>query len=289
MAGEAFTGLTAAVFTPMHRDGSLWLERIPALVDHLERSGVVGVFVCGSTGEGMSLSREERASVAEAYVDACSGRLRVTVQVGHDCHAECLACCEAVASAARATPFYYYHIPALTGVEIDVSELLRRSRSTIQQFAGVKLSHADLAEAQRCLRTPGGFEVLYGCDESLLGALTLGVHGAVGSTYNFAAPLYLEMAEAFRAGDIDAARLCQSRATAMIDAIVQTCGRAGMKAVMGMIGLDCGPARLPLGEPARGKVEELRQRLEVMGFFSWVRGVEGTAALPRQLEHRSCG
>lgn len=250
----------------------------------------------------MSLTVEERMQTAEAYLHACSGRLRTMIQAGHDClsdaarlarHAESLGvdaisatppsyfrprtisevldCCETVSAAAPATPFFYYHIPSLTAVEIDPAELLGEARMRIPQFAGIKLSHPDLAVAAACLRVPGDFEILYGCDESLLGALALGVHGAVGSTYNFSAPLYLRMIEAFVRGDLEEARHCQNLAASMIDAVLKTCGRSGMKAMMGLCGQECGPSRLPLADPVAGRVEELRQRLEAMGFFSWLR------------------
>lgn len=263
----------------------------------------------------MSMTVEERMETAEAYAHACSGRLRTMVQAGHDClrdaarlarHAESLGvdaisatppsyfrprtvgevldCCEAVAAAAPDTPFFYYHIPALTGVEIDAAQLLRRARSRIPKFAGLKHSHPDLASAAACLRVPGDFEILYGCDESLLGALATGVHGAVGSTYNFAAPLYLKMIAAFARGDLEEARHCQDLAASMIDVILKTCGRSGMKAMMALCGLECGPSRLPLAGPAVGSVAELRHRLEALGFFSWF-GPDKVEERPLEVEH----
>ena len=64
------TGLVAATYTPMRADGSLNLDRVGPMIDHLVRNGVTGLFVCGSTGEGPSLSREERLETAKAYVEA---------------------------------------------------------------------------------------------------------------------------------------------------------------------------------------------------------------------------
>ena len=83
-----FRGLMAATYTPMREDGTLNLGQVPRMVDHLERSGVKGIYVCGSTGEGMSLSSEERRAVTEAYVAAARGRLKTVVQVGHNSLAE---------------------------------------------------------------------------------------------------------------------------------------------------------------------------------------------------------
>ena len=85
---KRFTGLIAAVFTPMCEDGSLNLTQVRPIVEHLIRTQVNGMFVCGTTGEGPSLSSEERRATAAAYVKAAAGKLPVMVQVGHNSLAE---------------------------------------------------------------------------------------------------------------------------------------------------------------------------------------------------------
>ena len=75
-------GLVAAVVTPMTDDGELNLGLVPEIVDHLERNRIAGVYIAGSTGEGMSLTDEERMAVAEAYLQYCRGRMQAVVQVG---------------------------------------------------------------------------------------------------------------------------------------------------------------------------------------------------------------
>ena len=77
-------GLVAAVVTPMTDTGELSLGLVPQIVDHLERNSIAGVYIAGSTGEGMSLSDEERMAVADAYLEHCRGRMQTVVQVGHN-------------------------------------------------------------------------------------------------------------------------------------------------------------------------------------------------------------
>ena len=81
-------GLLAATYTPFAPDCSLALEDVPPLVERLLADGVGGLYVCGSTGEGVSLSTAERKQVAEAFVAAAAGRVPVVVQVGHNSLAE---------------------------------------------------------------------------------------------------------------------------------------------------------------------------------------------------------
>ena len=106
------TGLNPAAFTPLKADGSLNLDAVPALVEHLLRDGVSGLYVCGSTGEGVSLTREERMAVAEAYTAAAARRIPVVVQVGHNSLREARLLAEHAqkigADAVSATPPMYF-------------------------------------------------------------------------------------------------------------------------------------------------------------------------------------
>ena len=76
-------GLIAAPLTPMNIDGSLRLDVIEKQAEFLARNGVKGAFVCGSTGESMSLTVQERLLVAERWVKAAEGDFKVIVHVGH--------------------------------------------------------------------------------------------------------------------------------------------------------------------------------------------------------------
>ena len=67
-------GLVAAPFTPMNEDGSLNLGLIPAYYRLLKENNVKGAFICGSTGEGVSLTLAERKAVAEAWA-ACAAEV----------------------------------------------------------------------------------------------------------------------------------------------------------------------------------------------------------------------
>jgi N-acetylneuraminate lyase len=297
-------GLVAATFTPLRADGSLDLGLIPAVVDRLERDGVAGLYVLGSTGEGASLAARERMAVAEAYVEAARGRMPTVIQVGHNSVAEARALAEhaqrigadavsatppsyfkpggvralvdtlaEIARGAPALPFYYYHIPELTGVHPDMGEFLDAAASALPTLAGVKFSDCRLHELLVCQRFGGGaYDVVFGVDEMLLGAVAMGVRGAVGSTYNFAAPLYRRMLDAFERGDLETARGHQARAAEMVRVILRTCGRPGLKAVMSLVGVDCGPHRLPQSTAAADDVARMARALEAIGFFEWGRG-----------------
>ena len=292
-------GLIAATFTPMDTAGELNLDAVPGMVDVLLERRVAGLYVNGTTGEGPSLTGDERRRTAEAFVRAAARRVPVLVQVGHNSLGEAKALAAhareigafgisatppgyfksdsadglsavmgEIAGAAPELPFYYYHIPAFGGVAIDMADFIEIAGSRIPNFRGVKFSSPTLAEFDRCRRASGGrFDILFGVDEMLLGALAMGAEGAVGSTYNFAAPHYLEMMDAFRQGRLEDARRLQSQAVDMVAAILEACGRAGLKHAMAISGVDCGVHRLPIEDPSRAQREALAARLAKLGIL----------------------
>jgi N-acetylneuraminate lyase len=295
-------GLIAATFTPMSDDGALNLRAIPAMVERLLADGVSGLYVVGSTGEGPSLTSQERRDVAAAFVKAAAGQLPVIVQVGHNSLAEAaelaahaaeigadaisatppsyfrpeslndlIACMQQIASGAPALPFYYYHIPMRTGVEVDLVEFLRRG-DEIPSLRGVKFTSPRVDQLQEAMRFAGkNYDLLFGFDEMLLSAAAIGVQAAVGSTYNFAAPLYRKLLSAVERGELATAALCQQRSVEMISVTMRHGGFAPQKAIMEFIGVPCGPPRLPLPPVSRSRLESLRKELTEIGFFDWAR------------------
>jgi len=177
-----------------------------------------------------------------------------------------------VASGAPKLPFYYYHIPVLTGVALDMVEFLPLAAKRTPNLVGMKYTAPTVFEFQACLELDGGrFDCVWGCDEMLLSALACGARGAIGSTYNVAAPLYRRLMEAFARADLDEARRCQLLSIQMIRAINRCPFHPAMKRILGMLGFDCGPCRLPLPRVTVEQVERLQRELEALGFFEWSR------------------
>ncbi len=294
-------GLIAAPFTPMREDGGVNIETIEPYARLLAGNGVRGVFVCGTTGEGLSLSGDERTAVASCWREAAADQLAVIVNVAHNSlpdacaladHAQgigadaigtfgpiyhrpadvgaLVAWCAQIAAAAPQLPFYYYHIPSMTNLPFKVADILRAGAPRIPTLAGAKFTYEDLSDFSQCVALDGGrFDMLFGRDEILLAGLAAGARGAVGTTYNFAAPLYLGLIEAYKAGEMAMARARQLQAQAMIDTARGAGGLGAFKAMMKMIGLDCGPTRPPLRAPSARQCQALRQELTEIGFFDF--------------------
>jgi len=180
-----------------------------------------------------------------------------------------VAWCAAVAEAADGLPFYYYHIPGMTGVQVATARLLPAAAERVPSLAGVKYTWEDLFDFSLTLDACGDrLDVLYGRDETLLAGLVLGARGAVGSTYNFAAPLYRRLIEAVAAGDLDRARDLQRTARQMIAALREVSGSflPAAKRVMALVGLECGPVRPPLRNLGAEEARAVEEGLARLGF-----------------------
>jgi N-acetylneuraminate lyase len=276
---QKITGLVAAPFTPMNEDGSINAGMIPDYAAKLKSDGLSGVFICGTTGEGMLMTPDERMEVAEKWIPEQTEEFKVIVHVGTTSskqsqklakHAEqigayAVGCmgplflppsgadelvgfCAEVASGSPNIPFYYYHIPSVSGVKISMVEFIQKAKGQIPNLAGIKFTDNNFMDMQQCLELDNGkWDILHGYDELLLAGLAFGAKGAVGSTYNFLAPLYYGIVQDFEKGNLDAARKKQALSVRVVNVLNKYGGAiAAGKALMKHVGVDCGPCRLPI-------------------------------------------
>ena len=110
--------------------------------------------------------------------------------------------------------------------------------------------------------------LLWGVDEALLGALAVGAVGAVGSTYNYSAPLYLKMMDAFAGGDLATARDCSLQSVRLVELLIKFGVLPSGKALMSFHGADCGPPRPPLSALSPDKKTELLAAVSDLGVIT---------------------
>jgi len=274
---EKLTGLISAPHTPFNADSSVNYPVIDQIAEHLIEQNVKGIYVCGTTGEGIHCSVEERKKIAERWVKASQGKLSITLHTGAlsiadslelSRHADTLdifatsvigPCffkpgnvedlveyCRINAEAAPSKGFYYYH-SGMSGLSIDMEQFLLLAGERIPNLTGMKFNSSDMYEYQRCLRVNNGqFDIPFGVDEFLPAGLACGAIGAVGSTYNYAAPLYYRLIESFNRGDMKDVAACMDKVIAIIRVLVQYGGVAAGKVAMQLHGIDAGDPRRPL-------------------------------------------
>ncbi|GAK88062.1 N-acetylneuraminate lyase [Vibrio ponticus] len=293
------TGLIAAPHTPFDVNNKVNFGAIDQIAELLIAQGVTGAYVCGTTGEGIHCSVEERKAIAERWVKAADGKLDIVLHTGAlsiadsielTQHAETLdilatsaigPCffkpgsvddlveyCAQIAAAAPSKGFYYYH-SGMSGVNLDLEQFLIKGEQRIPNLTGAKFNNSDLYEYQRAVRACGGkFDVPFGVDEFLPAGLAVGAVGAVGSTYNYAAPLYLKIIEAFNKGDQATVTSLMDNVIAIIRVLVEYGGVAAGKAAMQLHGIDAGNPRTPIRSLTEAQKADVVAKMRDAGFLN---------------------
>lgn len=294
-------GLINAPFTPFDKNGDVNLKPIPEYAALLQRNGLKGVFINGSSGEGYMLTEEERMQLAEAWIAAAPKDFKVIVHVGSCCvrsskklaeHAqkigawgigamappfpkinrieELVKYCEEIASGAPDLPFYYYHIPAFNNAYLPMVKFLEAVDGRIPNFAGIKYTYESIYEYNQC-RLYGNekFDMLHGQDETILPSLAMGgAQGGIGGTTNYNGKVLTEIIEAWNNGNLEKARELQNFAQEVINIICHYRGNiVGGKRIMKLIGLDLGANRTPFQNMTNEEESAMKSELEAINFF----------------------
>ena len=279
---QRLEGMVAATFTPMDARGDINLSVIDKYADLMAESGMAGVFVCGTTGESHSLTTGERKAILAQWIKSARKRFKVIAHVGSNCQLEAMELArhaqevEVDAFAAMAPCFFKPSSVkdlvdfSMTGVSLSVPSFLIEGKKTMPNLVGTKFTHNNLMEMGECLELNNGeFEVLHGYDEILIAGLALGAVAGVGSTYNYLPAVYQNLFDAFKEGDICTARRMQQKSIEIVKIIIKYGGGVrGGKAIMNLIGVDCGRCRLPVTPFGDDEYSSLKRDLEKIGFLN---------------------
>jgi N-acetylneuraminate lyase len=302
---KKYEGLIAAPFTPLDKNGNLNTNMIPRYYTFLEKNGIAGAFINGTTGECASMTQKEKMENALKWMECfkSGGKVRVINLVGgtsyHECienavfsyetgieaiamtapyyfkPSDCGHLAEFVARVGESVPdmpVYFYHIPVLTGVYMPMRGFLEMISAMLPNFAGIKYTHEDFMDFMWCLSyKDGAYDMLWGRDECMLSALVLGTKGFIGSTYNYAAPVYYSIIKAFNEGNLFEARALQNKSIGMISLLGKYGGMGTGKAFMRYVGIDCGKFRLPVTNMDEVLYEEFVKdirKLDIEELFS---------------------
>ncbi len=292
-------GLIASAHTPFAPSGRLDTAAVVGQLELFRECQVDGVFLCGTAGEGHSLTVAERRALLDTWVGATEPEFPIIVHVGHNCvgdaielarHAstagvraiaamastyhrpasleDLIECMAPIAAAAPDVPFLYYDVPELNLVRFPTDQILEWGRLRIPTLAGVNFSSRDLATYARCLRLGPEYEVLIGTPDALLPALACGGRGAIGASLGFAAPVYRRIIDAFDSGDLVSARQQEAKALEL-GRILREFGEVrASKAIMSLLGVDCGDVRLPLRPLNAPEIRALHERIRSLGLFA---------------------
>jgi len=289
-------GILPALVTPFTEDGKqVNEEALRSLVNRCIELGVSGVVPCGTTGEFVNLTTEEKKKVIDIVVDAANGKVKVVAGTGASGTDQALEMTkyakDAGADAALiVTPYYLkptdrgiyehydtiasqvdlpiilYNIPQVTGLSLPWQMV--EDLAQIPNIVGVKDSSGQLSFILAVLeKVRDKINVLCGHDEVVIAALAAGCSGAILASANIIPDIWIQVYNALQKGDLQTARKLQHKVQ-KIARIIAKSGPVGTKEALNMMGMKVGPVRLPLsvgGELTYEEREELRLDLEKIG------------------------
>lgn len=293
-------GLIAAPFTAFTSDNEVNLAMVEKQQEMYKKNSLSGVFICGSTGEGSSLTHEEKKVLYKEWAKYKTPDFKIIAFLGGTSVNECIDLalyaqelgldavaatapyyfkpadvnalalfCKEIADSVPNMPFFYYHIPVLTNVNFPMIELLKVMDKTIPNLSGIKYTFENMMDYQLCLNFKDRkYNIMWGRDEMLLPALSLGARSAVGSTYGYSAPIYHEIIKLYNEGNIEAAAELQYIANKIITLLLKYGGGTG-KAFMKATGMDMGCYRAPIRTLTKEQYESFIKDLEEYSFYNY--------------------
>lgn len=228
-------GILSAMVTPFTRGGQyVDMDKVAPLADRLIREGAHGLFPCGTTGEGMLMSPDERKEVLVEVIDAVGKKAVVVAHTGtfdlattieltahaaaSGAHAAAIVApgyygyddtalalyYRAIAKAVSGFPILLYNIPSCARNGLSAELILELAE--IENIAGIKDSSGNMMLLTRLIgNAPKGFAVINGADEYGFQAFVAGAAGAVSGTSNVVGKLYRSIWDNVKSGKLDKA------------------------------------------------------------------------------------
>ena len=288
-------GIVPATVSPFGADGAFDAQAMRRVVRHQIDAGVDGIYVCGGTGEGLLMTREERQQALKAVLDEADGQVAVIAHIGAFRIPETLELAkrasEAGADAIAALPPAYFYLPdeesqvqyytaiaEVSDVPVMIYNIPQRTGISMTQelyarlleadnIVGMKDSSGDIASLGHFMARWPESVIFEGEDTVLLSGLIAGASGGIGATYNIMPDLYVSLWKAFQAKDMDKAAAIQERANEIVRALVVVSLFGAVKQTMAWMGLECGEPRAPNRALTPDETARLRHSLESVSFF----------------------
>ena len=293
-------GVIPALITPFDEKENFDEKRMRAVVEHLLKRGVHGLYLTGSTGESFLMTPDERKRVVAVVVDQVGGRVPVIAQIGNigtkksidlAQHAE-----RAGVDAISSLPPFYWHfgndnifnyykeitestdLPMIV-YSISLAGLMSFEQvkrfSTIGGVKGIKYTATTHFEIMRMKEELGDDFMIYsGCDEMSLSGLSFGADGIIGSFYNMMPEIFFKLYDAMKNNDLQTAEELQHTANILIIYSLQKNCLAVMKRALAWMGIDGGYCRSPFVNFDKAGEKKLKKEFKALKAKHKITGVD---------------
>ncbi len=290
-------GILPALITPLDAAGALNAASLEKLLERVYAAGVHGVYLCGSTGEGMLQSIAQRKRIVEVAARNSPPGKQVIVHVGANTTAEAIELAKHAArveahavsslpplvggysfaeikhyyeqlAAASELPLLLYYFPEIAPAVKTADQILELC--AIPNVAGLKFTEYDLYTMLRLKQQ--GATVFYGRDEMLTAGLLFGADGGIGSFYNVIPELFMTLWYETLENHHDAAMGAQAQINEFITITCRYPLFPALKTILGWTEIDCGPCLAPrrerLTEAEAAQLRAELQRAELYDLLS---------------------
>ena len=284
MKNPFFTGACTALVTPF-KDGKISYTMVETLLNRQIESGIEAVVMAGPTGEAPTLSDTEKLELFRFSKRVCEGQCKVIAGTGSNSTTHTIALSRAAEDAGAdglllVTPYYnkatpdgltahymaaasaveipviLYNVPGRTGLDIPLS--VYKQLSKVPNIVGTKEASTDVAKITKLRNTCPDLTIWTGCDELITPVMAMGGSGVISVISNILPVETQALTRAALAGDFDTAADLQCRLQPLIDLLFCEVSPVPVKAALELIGLDCGPCRMPLGQLSGEKLRKLQ-------------------------------
>ncbi len=290
-----FKGAGVAIVTPFKEDQSIDYDRLDELIDYHCNNGTDAIIICGTTGESSCMSEEEHMSCVKFTIDQVRGRIPVIAGTGSNCTATAIQLSKeadeygadglllvtpyynkatqngliahytAVANEVKA-PIIMYNVASRTGCNIEPATVATLVKN-VDNIVGVKEASGNITQVAKIMQlTDGNIELYSGNDDQIVPIMSLGGLGVISVLSNIAPQQTHEITQKFYDGDIKEAARLQLKALPLVQALFCEVNPIPVKKAMQLMGMDCGPLRLPLTELSEEHTQLLKKAMEDYGI-----------------------
>lgn len=266
--------IMTAMVTPFGKNGNVDYELLKKLIDHLLSTGTDGILVSGTTGEGPTLTEEEKIELIEKTVEYVAGRVPVVAGTGSNNtkatieYTNKVAEIDGVDAALVVVPYYnkpdqagmiahftavadnvdlpivMYNIPGRTGVTMEVKTIAELSKH--QNIIGIKDCTGIVNMAEIVANTPDDFLAFTGEDADALAARNVGAQGVISVASHLFGKEISQMYAANSKGDNEIAGELMRDLTPKMKALFSHPSPSPVKAALNHVGIEVGGCRLPI-------------------------------------------
>ena len=292
---SVFTGAGVAIITPMKANGEVNYDKLGEFLDYQINNSTDAIIICGTTGEASTLTHEEHVETIRFAADYVKKRVPVIAGTGSNCTRTAIDMSKEASEYGAdglllVTPYYnkatqnglighfsavakevtapiiMYSVASRTGCNIEPATAAKLVKE-VDNIVGIKEASGNISQVAKIMNlTDGNIDVYSGNDDQIVPVLSLGGKGVISVLSNVAPDEAHDICEKYFNGDVKGSAALQLKALPLIEQLFCEVNPIPVKKAMQLMGVDCGPLRMPLTEISPEHEKNLAQAMKDFGI-----------------------